>query len=64
MFFYEDRLSQAVAHEYSCAPQQTVKIALLVKPNPRLVFEKRVHFSLEGALDPSLLRRAATSGGE
>lgn len=31
-------------------------MALLVKPNPRLVCEKRAR-SLEGGLDPCLLRR-------
>lgn len=53
--FQEGLLSQAIVHEYTCAAQQTVKMALLVKPNPMLMFKKRVH-SLEGGLDPSLLR--------
>lgn len=53
--FQKGKLSQEIAPEYSCAPQQTVKTALLVKPNPMLLLEKRV-LSLEGRLDPSLLR--------
>jgi len=52
LLFYENIVSQALANEYSCTPQQTVNMALLVKPNPRLVCEERVH-SLEGAWIPA-----------
>lgn len=42
-------------HEYSCAPQQTVKTALLVKPNPHAHVGEKSALS-GGGLDPSLRR--------
>lgn len=42
-------------HEYSCAPQQTVKTALLVKPNPHARVGEKSALSGVG-LDPSLRR--------
>lgn len=57
-FFPEDAPSQATVHEYSCTPQQTLKMALLVKLNPRLMFgeKKMALHSLVGGSDPSLFK--------